>query len=302
LARAVFYSLAAMDDGARARQWIQSIRSLRRYDRETFVYLILYGDSPHEVHAEAARQGVRIVDGGPHERLFANAPPGVGAALSRIPTLHKALSLRWFDRQGFDQLLYLDCDTFHFAPVAWVFDRQTHGHVLAREELGARRSRQPDPGHIDEARLMAIAERERLAPIPPINSGVMLFTGEAAEALARRAGLYLDYAWRLLVGLTFDSPLGARPDPHLRDLVASYAAPADRDRALPYPVANPWILEEVALWLALGALPGLGVGDLDCAIVAQGLEFRDIGDRTAPVIAHYFSAYEREFFERFGAL
>jgi hypothetical protein len=107
----------------------------------------------------------------------------------------------------------------------------------------------------------------------------------------------LDLAWRLLAGCELGANNGAERDQTIRSAVLNAITEHDRSRALQYPSSNPWIIEQITLWLALGHLPQLSQGLLSRDDVAQGGEFRDTlesGGRC--VVAHYFSNLEDEFF------
>jgi hypothetical protein len=43
-------------------------------------------------------------------------------------------------------------------------------------------------------------------------------------------------------------------------------------RALPYPSADRWAVDEVAWWMTLGHVPGLRIADFDAADVADAVE------------------------------
>jgi hypothetical protein len=65
------------------------------------------------------------------------------------------------------------------------------------------------------------------------------------------------------------------------------------------PSSNDWIVEEIALWLTLGRIPGLTHDVFGRMDVAQSTEVVD-GRRIAPIVAHYFSSGEKCFFAMSG--
>lgn len=295
-ARLVYYSLAAVGEEACERQWVQSIRSLRWFNRSIVVLLFVYGAPRPETLAEAARMGVQVIYGGDHGRCFAHVPERVAQVLVRNPTLHKVLSLRACPTQGVGQLLFLDCDTFFFGDVERLFDRYRASHFYAREEPGTRRSPDGyDPRYVDEAALYQLAFAEGLAAVPPYNTGIFMLNGGAWDHLRHLADEFLGFVWRLLVGLRVGSPLGAAPDEAVMALLERNANEEDRRRSLPFPSSNAWIVEEIALWLTLGRIRGLTHDVLSRADVAQSVEFAD-GAGIAPIVAHYFSSGEERFF------
>jgi hypothetical protein len=302
--RVIYYSLAALGNRACERQWIQSIRSLRRHNAEIPVYLILYGVPLAETRLEASRWGVRVIDAGAYRHGFSRLPPPWAEVLEHNVTLHKVLSLRHFVMPDIDQVLYLDCDTYFFGDVESLFDLYCGRHFTAREEPGSRRSHEGyDAGYIDEDALERLARGEGLAPIPPYNTGVFLMNGGLWEHLRALADHFLVCVWRLMVGLRFASPLGASPDDVVATLIERSATAADQRHCFTYPSSNAWIVEEIALWLTLGRVAGLTHDVFQRAHVLQNGETLRIGrGRPHPVVAHYFSTFERQFFAHLSAL
>ena len=303
--RLVYYSLAAVGSVACERQWVQSIRSLRRFNGDVPVFLFVYGSLAAETLAEASRHGVHVVHGGEYAGCFARLPWAAAQALVRNPTLHKVPSLRLCPTEAVGQVLFLDCDTFFFDDVDRLFDRYQGHHFYAREEPGSSRSHHGyDRAYLDEAVLHQMARGEGLRPIPPYNSGVFMLNGGAWDHLRALADDFLAYAWRLLVGQEFASPLGAAPEEPVSTLIRRHADEKDRRSRLTYPSSNAWILDEVALWLTLGRIPGLTHGVLDRADVVQNGEAVEMsrGGPGRPIVAHYYSGWEERFFSQVAPL
>jgi len=271
--RRVLYSLAAVGAPHCERQWIASIRSLRRHNPHVPVRLSVFGSPAPETLAEARRQCVEVMFNGRYDAHLEAAAPGRGGLLATNPTLHKIASMAGLPA-GPGQVLYLDCDTFCFGDVAALFDHYAGVHFQAREEPGSRRSPNGyDPSYVDEAALEALARGLGLAFVPPYNTGVMMLNGGLWTRLAELFGEFLDFVWRL-------SPR--------RD---------DGTQGLPFPSNNAWIIEEVATWLTLGRFPDLTHAPFELRHVAQNGEAgRLLAARRAPGLAHYFSAGEDEFF------
>ncbi len=269
----VLYSLAAVGAAHCERQWIVSIRSLRRHSPDIAVRLCVYGVPALATLAEARRLNVEIVRERDYALWLEAIAPGRGRVLAENPTLHKIASMRGLP-WGVDQVLYLDCDTFCFQAVEPLFERCAHAHFHAREEPGSRRSAHGyDPACVDEAALEALARRQGVAFVPPYNTGVMMLNGGLWARLAELFPEFLDLVWRL------------SPDRR------------DGARSLPFPSANAWIVEEVATWLLLGRFPGLTHAAFDPAEVAQnGEALRRLAARRPPRLAHYFSGFEADFF------
>jgi hypothetical protein len=304
--RLVYYSLAAVGGEACERQWIRSIHSLRRHSPWTPVALVLYGAPRAETLATARSFGVRVIYGGEYRRCFAHLPPRIAEVLLRNPTLHKVPSLRLCPTEGVGQVLFLDCDTYFFGDVDGLFQRYQAHHFYAREEPGS--SRCPggyDPAYVNEDALRRLSWSQGLAAIPPYNSGVFLLNGGAWEHLGALADEFLAFAWRLLVGLAAGSNPGAALDADLAALLARNVAPADWSWRLPFPSSNAWIVEEIAMWLTLGRIPGLTHDVLRTHDVAQDGEAVAAAQAArngapGPRLVHYFGGGEDDFFAEVG--
>jgi hypothetical protein len=105
---------------------------------------------------------------------------------------------------------------------------------------------------------------------------------------------YLDLAWRLLCGTQLGVGQRVADDQEMRSSVLSAITSTDRFRALPYPSTNIWIIDEIALWLALGRLTHFSLGIMSQADLTQGGEFAE--GSGGSVLAHYFSTQEEQFF------
>jgi hypothetical protein len=290
----VYYSLVPDADGARERQWVRSVGSLRRHNPEVEVALCLYGQPrPSTLHT-AARAGVHVVHLGDFTSCFGDVPEHWRAALKAYPTLHKLPSL-WavgID-SGVSRLLYLDCDTYVAGDLTALAERHSSCEWYAREEPNSRRSQTPYlADYVDEDELRRLTQGEGLVTIPPYNTGVMLFDAAVARTLVSLLDELVWYAWRLLLGMCLWRPeLVGRP--RLADSVRSRASAGERRLAMPYPSGNGWIVEQVATWLTLGRIPGLTHDVLNRGDVAQGGE--SIEDNLEAVVTHYFSSSEDKF-------
>jgi hypothetical protein len=290
--RIIYYSLACVKGTYCERQWIQSIRSLRRYSPRAVVMLFIYGTPDANTLTEARRWGVHVKCLGAYKDSFGGIPTAWTRAFACIPTLHKFLSLRHCPSDGVEQILYIDCDTFFFGDVDELFERYRICHWYAREEPHSRRSRlNYDPQYLDEAALEDIAYKNHLMPIPPYNTGVCLMNHGLWRHLSQLDNEFLSFAWRLLVGLSRRSPYKAP----FAGLVSEDSG--EYDRALIFPSSNPWIIEEVALWLTLGRLPWLTHDLLSQNDVVQGSEY---SSHAGYLLAHYFYRREAQFFENFS--
>jgi hypothetical protein len=299
----VYYSLADFPDDSRARQWIQSIRSLRRCNRSIPVWLFLFNHPGAELLREAERHDVHVLSLGNY-REFMKRVHARGSVLALYPTFHKFLVLPNLPLPALKQTLYLDCDTFFFDDVNLLFDRHQEHDLYAREEPASLRSRLGyDPTHVDEMLLRGMVRRESLHYVAPFNSGVCLLNHGIWQNLIRVRDAYLDLAWRLLCGWEAESNPDANPV--VRSAIVRAATDFDRSHALPYPSADDWIVEQIALWMALAAIPDFSQGTLSPEQVLQGAEF-EAGTGPKPkqgcVLAHYFTGAEERFFSRIRAI
>lgn len=288
---AVAYSLVCDPAGFYERQWMRSVTSLRRHNPAIDVAVCVYGaPRPQTLHtAHTAR--AHVVTCGAYRRALGDLPAHWRQALGRLH-LHKLLSLARLAATPAAPLLYLDCDTYVCGDLNALCDRYDGWGWSAREEPGSARSPHGyDPACIDEPGLARIAGEEGLVPVPPYNTGVFRVSGEAAVTLAALVEDFLWYAWRLLIGACLWRP-EIVTDSSLPGFVLSSARSTERRLALPYPSANFWILDQVAMWLTLGRVPGLTHCRLAPEDVVQNGEYAGARGYT---VAHYYSAGEAAF-------
>jgi len=295
--RLVYYSLAYYHGSPCEHQWIQSIRSLRRYNRTIPVFLFLYSGASPALLNQASQSQVNVHYLGDYceylQRMHVR-----GSVLALYPTFHKFLPLGDGPLDAASQLLYLDCDTFFFDDVEALFHYCAKHDWNAREEPLSRRSHYGyNPSHIDESTLESIARSERLRFISPFNSGVCLLNDHRRIGFERIRVSFLDLAWRLLVGRELCTRPTFGSNEPIQKVVLAAIGSVDRQRALPYPSSNSWILEQIALWLALGHLPRISHGIMSGEHVVQGDEFQMVlgGGRNC-VVAHYYSHLTTQFF------
>ena len=296
MSRLVCYSVTFSSDSPRPDllwQLDTSLATLRTHNRRLPVVAFLYGDASPELRRIAQRHGAWIESQGAYEDRLADLSPG-WPALTTLPLVHKWLNFPKLAAWRARQVLALDCDTVFFRDPEALFDAYDGPDVLAREEVHTSRSVYgADPTFVDEALLAHLAAHEGAAAIPPFNTGVVLFNNNIISALRGLGPTFVDYVWRFVTSMTMRSPDEQAIE--LSDLAcvtaaASLVGPADRRRALPYPSSNRWLVEEAALWLTLGHVPGLTTADLHPADVAQNGEFAATDPSSAGwVLCHYFS-------------
>ena len=305
--RLIYYAVAFTPDGKYDRQWIQSIRSLRSHNGNIPVHLFVFNGISEVVSREAERWQVLVRPLGPYLDWMKSRPHPHGLVLASYPTLHNLLVLTQADARNFSQVLYVDCDTFFFQDPERLFAECSVSDWYAREIPGSSLSQEGLTSNIDEQLIAQIASREGLHETGPFNTGVCLLNRDMAMKCVNLEAVFLDFAWRLIAGMLCEqfeayntkSQL-AKSVMALRKLRApaqGAATASDLARSLPYPSDNWWILDEIAWMLALGRIGGLSQRAFGVNQVTQGTEFVGaVTNRKLPVVAHYFSCNEEDFF------
>jgi len=294
--RLVCYSVSFVNGDTQSLlgQIAGSLASLRRFNRSVAVVVFCYGDAPPRLARLCAEyDGLLQLQGDYARRLYDLSPRG-WSILASYPVLHKFLNHAWLAATSARQVLYCDCDTVFRADVAPLFDAYPEPDIVAREEVHSSRSPHgPNPGFLDEPALNLVAASLGVTAVPPFNSGVVLMNHRIWEQLATLDSWFIQCAWQLILGMsvhpdrTMSSEFGTVEGfAEARRL----ASPEQLARALPFPSTNQWILEEVATWLALGALPALQTADFSPADVAQNGEFTATPPADASwTVCHYYS-------------
>lgn len=291
------YSLSLPPEGRPdlLTQLVTSVDSLRAHNDSVEIVLFAYGQIPPELTLSLQAYGVQIWPVETYaERVGALCPRG-GWALTAYPLLHKFLNFAEIRALEPDQVLLLDCDTYFMGDVGRLFDGYAEADVVAREEVGSRRSHYGyDPTMVDEDRLSELGEAAGIQPAPPFNLGAVLLNNGVWRKIAPLAPLHASYAWRFMLWMA------ANPDPATQqygegmgiDALRAhldFVSPADRQFALPYPSGNRWILDEATLWMTLGHLPATTYADFSREDVIQNGEFDAQEGPPTWVVCHYFS-------------
>jgi lipopolysaccharide biosynthesis glycosyltransferase len=132
-------------------------------------------------------------------------------------------------------VLYLDCDTFLFDDVEKLFETYCSGaDIYYREEVMTRRSHYGYfPAWIDEDQLAAIAEQNHVRLMIPCNTGVVLMHNQMWLRIDYE--LFIEFAWRLLVGASMKIDIRLEPDlAGVRDQAQEH----DRRDAICYPARS----------------------------------------------------------------
>ena len=237
-----------------------SISSLRKFNHEIPVYL--FCDDPEFIPPYFSLEyDVRVL---PFEKAHNHG----------MLFIHKWYNLKFFDKRSgeFDDanILYVDSDTLFYGDVQYLFDHYNYADVFGREEFGFRHD--PNTGGGKDIRKAldyvdkCIVEAGGKTQIYKYCLGVMLFNN----------GLHLDVIDRLgeLVELMLKR----------------------NDKKLPYPVPNPRIIDEYAMWVILsriGVIGGLfGVQDVTQGYVEQKHE-----EFFNPIVLHYTTKGEQRLAE-----
>lgn len=300
---AVFYSLAFRGSQIAHVQLIRSIQSIRHFDRDVPVFVFLLGDPPQGFVEALGRLDAKVKRLGGYLEYISRQEPDRAELIALDPKLHRWLVLEEPELKACTRLLYVDSDTFFFASPARLFDRYRIFDLYAREEPFCRRSILGyDPSYVDEEQIAKLREREGVAPVPPFNTGVCIFTREMADAISLVLPRYFDnlfrfFSWFYLNPLperAGDSSTGAVYDPRFRP---------SADLALPYPSNNRWIVDQVAMWLALGKFSDFSYGDLKPSDVWQGAEYHKMfAIAPLPILCHYYGSNTNSFFSHLQRL
>lgn len=270
-----------------------SVKSLRSYNRVVSIHVFLYGEHPQVFITDLEREGVTVHQMGSYEDAIRRFRPRAFRTLVRYPVLHKWMNFHKLASFGPSQILQIDCDTFFFDDVEILFDRYMECHYYGREEPSSKASHFGyDPQYLDEDKLFALARREGATPMSPCNIGISMLNHGLWSEVAQRTAMVLDYAFRFIGSMARNPETRGLLWPELAEVVMIDLLEQPDVSDLPFPSSNVWIIEQVALWLTLGHVPGLTHGHLSRAHVRQG----DEEDQSeTKVIHHYFGMDKTAF-------
>ncbi len=239
------------------KRFEHSIRSLREFNNEIPVYLFC-DDPPFIPPYFSLEYNVRVR---PFEEQIN----------------HGMLFIyRWFNLQHFEDgegtyvdanILYVDSDTIFYGDVQYLFDHYNYAEVFGREEFGFRHDPNTGGGKSIRKALdyvdQCIVEAGGQDQIYKYCMGVMLFNG----------GIHLDIVDRL---------------GELVELMLKI-----KDSKIPYPVPNPRIYDEYAMWVLLSRLGVIG-GLFGVQDVTQGYIEQKHEEFFNPILLHYTTKGEQQ--------
>ena len=232
-----------------------SISSLRQFNHEIPVYL--FCDDPQLIPPYFSLQyNVRVLP-------FEDQPN------HRMVFIYKWYNLQYFqDGKGTyvdANILYLDSDTVFYGDVQYLFDHYDYREVFGREEFGFRHDPNIGGGknirksldYVDQCIIKAGGEK-----IYKYCTGVMLFNDGIHLHLIDRLGELVELMFKL------------------------------KDGKLPYPVPNPRIMDEYALWIVLSRI-GVYAGLFGAQDVTQGYIEEKHEEFFNPIVLHYTTKGEQ---------
>jgi len=296
----VFYSLAFGGSEVAPVQLSRSLQSIRHFNPDLPVFVYLFGEAPSGFVDVLRKLNAEVRDLGDHRAYIARTEPERAELFALDPKIHRWLVLEEPELKRCSRILYIDSDTFFFAPPTTLFDRYRDADLYAREEPFCRRSTLGyRESYLDEEAIAELGKREGLDPVPPFNTGVCLFTREMADAITTIVPSYFDYLFRFLSWFHLHPVHGASAMTNAEQMVHDRFLRTAAAQALPYPSQNRWIVDQVALWLALGRFPRLSFADFAPSDVWQGGEFQQPwATAPRPILCHYFGQNTQLFFDR----
>ncbi len=276
------------------RELLISVKSLRRFNTNVAVHVFLYDDHSPNFKLELEEHGVYVHQMGPYVDAISRLRPRGFRSLAYYPVLHKWLNYSELEPLAPTQILQIDCDTFFSNDVDLLFDRYTELQFYAREEPYSRASHYGfDPTYLDEDALFELMRSENASKVGPYNIGVSVLNHGLWTEITTRLDMFLTYIFRFIAGMLDEGEMREKMGPDVLWLFTQDVAEVQEVEALPFPSSNPWIVEQAALWLTLGHIPGLTHGSFCREHVRQGGE--NAGHNNNEVVYHYFGTDKEAF-------
>jgi hypothetical protein len=302
--KVVSYSLSASGsqrDEHYRRELFYSVKSLRRFNRNVRVVVFLYDEHPVEFIGSLEKEAVEIRRCGAYRDAVASIRPRAYRTFQQYPCVHKWLNYVELAPLAPTQVLQVDCDTLFFDDVENLFSAYSEQKVYAREEPRSRACPYGyEPSCLDEDQLAAVARSEGAASVGPYNLGVCLLNHGAWAEIAQWSPVYLEYVFRFNAWLSRNPATREKLPLRSRDLLAEDLSEAPEVADLLFPSPNLWIMDQVALWLTLGRIPGLTHGPLSVEHVRQGPQ--EARGARSGVVFHYFGIDKSRFVARIPEL
>jgi hypothetical protein len=293
----VTYSLCASSPPKRThyhKELCYSVKSLRVFNKSVTVCVFLYGEHPNSFMGELKDHGVRIHLMGPYLNAIRRIRSQAFRTLAHYPVLHKWLNFSKLEPLAPSQILQIDCDTLFFGDVGLLFERYSERQFYAREEPASRASHYGyDSSYLDEDILFTLARREGASEVGPYNMGVCMLNHGLWTEIAARRHTFLSYIFRFTAWMSRQPETREKLWPGVLELFAKDLEEEPGVSELLFPSSNLWIVEQVALWLTLGQIPGLTHGYLSRGHATQGGE--QAGDTSNAIVYHYFGIDKTAF-------
>jgi hypothetical protein len=281
------------------QQLFSSVKSLRAHNRVVSIHVFLYGEHPHLFITTLEGEGVTVHRMGAYEDAIRRYRPRAFRTLARYPVLHKWMNFHKLAALAPSQILQIDCDTYFFDDVDILFNRYSDCHFYGREEPSSKASHFGyDPHYLDEDKLFALARREGATPMNPYNIGISMLNHGLWNELAKRMEEFLGYVFRFAASMARNPETREQLWSELAEVVMIDLLEQPNVSELPFPSSNVWIIEQVALWLTLGHVPGLTHGHLAREHVRQGSEYDEY---ETTVVHHYFGMDKTAYLLAMGA-
>ena len=237
------------------KRFEHSIRTLREFNNEIPVYL--FCDDPELIPPYFSLEyDVRVR---PFEKAHTHG----------MLFIYRWFNLQFFDKPEYDDanILYVDSDTVFYGDVQYLFEHYNYAKVFGREEFGFRHDPNTGGGknirkaldYVDQC----ITEAGGKGHIYKYCMGVMLFNNGFHEDIIDR----LEELVKLM------------------EQIKAFE--------LPYPVPNPRIVDEYAMWIILSRI-GVTGGLFGVQDVTQGYVEQKHKEFFNPIVMHYTTKGEQQ--------